>query len=90
MNTFRAISAVDVGKYTNETLLWRAVIARAIQEWISGPLRLRRGAEQYLFADNRDFPLVCGCAGMDLGRIRSRLARLSDHAIRGYVMAAAA
>jgi hypothetical protein len=90
MNTIRAISAVDIGKYTNETLLWRAVIARAIQEWISGPLRLRRGAEQYLFTDKRDFPFVCGCAGMDVGKIRSRLALLSDHAISGYLMAAAA
>jgi hypothetical protein len=90
MSTITAISTVEGGTYTNETLLWRAVIARTIQEWISGSLRRRREAEQYLFGDNRDFPLVCGCAGMDLGRLRSRLARLRGHAIPGYVLAVAA
>jgi len=90
MNIIKAISTVEVGKYTNETLLWRAVIARTIQEWISGSLRRQREAEQYLFGDNRDFRLVCESAGMDAGRLRSRLARLRGHAIPGYVPAAAA
>jgi hypothetical protein len=65
MSTIKAVSTIEVGTYTNETLLWRAVIARAIQEWISGSLRRQRDVEQYLFGDNRHFPLVCGCAGMD-------------------------
>jgi hypothetical protein len=90
MSTIKAISTVEVGVYTNEALLWRAVIARTIQEWISGSLRRQREAEHYLFGDNRDFLLVCGCAGMDLGRLRSRLARLRGHAIPGYVPAVAA
>ena len=90
MNTIKGISKVEVGTYTNETLLWRAVIARTIQESISGSLRRQREAEQYLFGDNRDFPLVCGCAGMDLGRLRSRLTRLRGHAIPSYVLGAAA
>jgi hypothetical protein len=90
MNTIKANSTVEVGKFTHETLLWRAVIARTIQEWISGPLRRQREAEQYLFGDNRDFCLVCGCAGMDIGQLRSRLSRLRGHAIPGHVLAAAA
>ena len=89
MSTIKAISTVEVGTYTNETLLWRAVIARAIHEWISGSLRRQREAEQYLFGDNRDLLLVCGCAEMDVGRLRSRLARLRGHAIPGYGLAAA-
>ena len=91
MNTINAISTVGDGKYTNETLLWRAVIARTIREWISGSLRRQREAEKYLFSDNRDFPLVCGYAGMDVGRLRSRLAPLRDHAmIPSNVLAAVA
>jgi hypothetical protein len=90
MNTIKVSSTVGVGEYTNETLLWRAVIARTIREWISGSLRRQREAEQYLFRDNRDFSLICGCAGMDVGRLWSRLACLSGHAIRSYVLAAAA
>jgi hypothetical protein len=90
MNNIEAISAVEVEKYANETLLWRAVIARTIKEWISGSLRRQREAEQYLFADNGDFRLVCEAAGMDAGQLRSRLAHLRGHAIPGYVLAAAA
>ena len=72
-----------------ETVLWRAVIARTIQEWISGPLRRQREAEQYLFDDNRDFPLVCESAGMDSGQLRERLARLRGKAIPDYLLTAA-
>jgi hypothetical protein len=89
MSTIKSISTVDVGTYTNETLLWRAVIARTIQEWISGSPRSQRDAEQYLFGDNRDFPLVCGCAGMDVGRLRSRQTHLRGHVIPSYVLVAA-
>ena len=90
MKTIKVISTIDVGEYTSVTLIWRAVIARAIQEWISGPLRRQREAELYLFGDNMDFPLVCGCAGIDVGRLRSRLAPLRGHPISSYVLAAAA
>jgi len=89
MSTINARSSADVGENTFETLLWRAVIARTIQEWISGPLSRQREAEQYLFEDNRDFPLVCEAAGMDIGQLRSRLARLRGHAIPGLTLAAA-
>jgi len=89
MSKFNASSTFEVGENTPETVLWRAVIARTIQEWISGPLRRQREAEQYLFDDNRDFPLVCKSAGMDSGQLRSRLARLRGHAIPDYLLPAA-
>jgi hypothetical protein len=87
MNTIKANTVV---KDTPEKILWRAVVARTIQEWISGSLRRQREAEQYLFGDNRDFRLVCGCAGMDAERLRSRLERLRGHAIPADILAAAA
>ena len=89
MSTINASLTVGGGEDTPQTLLWRAVIARTIQDWISGPLRRQREAEQYLFDDNRDFPLVCEAAGMDIGQLRLRLARLRGHAIPGLTLAAA-
>jgi hypothetical protein len=59
-----------------EKRLWQAVIVTAIQEWISGPLRSKRQAEEYLFQDQKDFPAVCQSAGMDAGRLRAKLNRL--------------
>jgi hypothetical protein len=59
-----------------ESRLWQAVIVSTIQEWISGPLRLKRQAEEYLFGDNSDFPTVCQSAGMDAGQLRRKLIRL--------------
>ena len=67
-----------------EARLWQAVVVHAIQEWISGPLRRQREAEQYLFNDNSDFRLVCASAGMDAGSLRMRLVlqrkQLATHA----------
>ena len=59
-----------------EVRLWQAVVLTTIQEWVSGPLRRKREAEDYLFKDQRDFPLVCQSAGLDVERLRSKLARL--------------
>jgi hypothetical protein len=61
-----------------EKRLWQAVIVTAIQEWISGPLRSKRQAEEYLFSDEKDFPLVCQQAGMDAGRWRQKLKKLRE------------
>lgn len=60
-----------------EKRLWQAVIVSTIREWISGPLRQKRQAEDYLFNDNKDFPMVCQSAGMDVGRLRAKLSRLA-------------
>jgi hypothetical protein len=59
-----------------EVRLWQAVIVTTIQEWISGPLRSKRQAEEYLFQDQKDFPLVCQSAGLDPERLRTKLNRL--------------
>jgi hypothetical protein len=59
-----------------EVRLWQAVVLTTIQEWVSGPLRRKREAEDYLFKDQRDFPLVCQSAGLDVERLRSKLAQL--------------
>ena len=58
-----------------EQKLWRAVIASTVQEWIHGPLRRQREAEQFLFQDERDYPAVCSSAGIDPGNLRKRLKR---------------
>jgi hypothetical protein len=60
---------------TIETRLWQAVVVSTIQEWISGPLRKKREAEEYLFQD-KDFPLVCQSAGLDVDQLRAKLTRL--------------
>jgi len=59
-----------------EERLWTAVIARAVQEWVSGPLRTQREAENYLFNDDQDFPKVCLAAGLDAKALRTKLRRL--------------
>jgi hypothetical protein len=58
--------------------LWQAVIVGAIEEWRSGPLRMQRLAEHFLFEDNSDFPLVCSSAGIDYRRLRAGLGRLQN------------
>jgi hypothetical protein len=64
-----------------EARLWQAVLVSTIQDWLSGPLRNKREAEQYLFGDDRDFTMVCQSAGMDAGQLRTRLARLRRQAV---------
>jgi hypothetical protein len=59
-----------------ESRLWQAVIVSTIQDWISGPLRLKRQAEEYIFSESSDFPTVCQSAGMDAGQLRRKLLRL--------------
>jgi hypothetical protein len=89
MRAFNAGSTFKVAENTAETRLWRAVIARTIQEWISGPLGRQREAEQYLFDDDTDFRLVCGSAGIDSGKLRARLALLRGHVVSENLLAAA-
>lgn len=58
---------------TAEEKLWRAVISKTLEEWVRGPLRYSRKAEQFLFHDNKDFLAVCSSAGMDPRSLRERL-----------------
>ena len=59
-----------------EQRIWTAVIARTVEEWVSGPLRSQREAESYLFSDETDFPTVCRCAGLDPQTLRRKLSKL--------------
>jgi hypothetical protein len=58
---------------TAETLLWRGVIARAIQDWVSKPLHPKREAERYLFENSTDLSLVCSSAGISVMKLRTCL-----------------
>ncbi|HXP81948.1 MAG TPA: hypothetical protein VN976_18760 [Verrucomicrobiae bacterium] len=59
-----------------EQKLWRAVIATTVEEWVSGPLRRKREAEQFLFSDNQDFQTVCFSAGINPENLRGRLEKI--------------
>jgi hypothetical protein len=56
-----------------EKHLWRVVIARTIQDWLSSSLREKRNAEQYLFQNSADLSLVCESAGINVERMRKCL-----------------
>ena len=59
-----------------EQKLWRAVIAIAVEEWVHGPLRKKREAEQFLFKDEKDYRDVCFSAGIDPVNLRARLLKI--------------
>jgi hypothetical protein len=67
---------------TAEEKLWRAVIARTLEEWVAGPLTRSRKAEQFLFDDDKDFRAVCSSAGLDPGNLRTRLESLRARGIQ--------
>ena len=66
---------------TAEQKLWRAVIATTVEEWVSGPLRRKREAEQFLFSDNQDFQTVCFSAGINPANLRGRLEKIRSRQI---------
>jgi hypothetical protein len=68
--------------------LWRAVIARTVNEWIRGPLRRQREAEQFLFHDENDYRTVCASAGIDPGDLRDRLQKVRSQTNLGAVASA--
>ena len=70
---------------TAEEKLWRAVIAKTLEEWVRGPLRYRRKAEQFLFEDTHDFQAVCSSAGMDPGNLRERLQSIRARGIQNKI-----
>jgi hypothetical protein len=59
-----------------EQKLWRAVIASTVEEWMKGPLRRQREAEQFLFHDETDYRTVCHSAGIDPANLRDRLQKI--------------
>jgi len=62
---------------TSVQKLWRAVIASTVEEWVNGPLRQKREAEQFLFSDNLDYQTVCYSAGINPEDLRGRLEKKS-------------
>jgi hypothetical protein len=66
---------------TAEQKLWRAVIASTVEEWVSGPLRKQREAEQFLFTDNQDYRTVCYSAGINPENLRGRLEKIRSRQI---------
>jgi hypothetical protein len=56
--------------------LWRAVLASTVEEWVNGPLRQKREAEQFLFCDDHDYRTVCYSAGINPEHLRSRLEKI--------------
>ncbi len=59
-----------------EQKLWRAVIASTVEEWMRGPIRRQREAEQFLFRDDHDYRTVCFSAGIDPRSLRDRLEKI--------------
>jgi hypothetical protein len=53
--------------------LWQAVIDTAIADWVRGPARHKRKAEEFLFHDEDDFPFVCLSAGLNPESVRESL-----------------
>ena len=68
---------------TAEQKLWRAVIASTVEEWVRGPLRQKREAEQFLFSDDHDYRTVCYSAGINPEHLRVRLEKIRTRQIAG-------
>jgi hypothetical protein len=88
-NMVREAALVTEQELTKETLLWRGVIARTVQQWLSAPLRSQREAERYLFENSADLSLVCGLAGIDVRYLRRCLSKVRGRTLLDLVPAAA-
>jgi hypothetical protein len=69
-----ALSAPN--EQTTENRIWRVVIARTIQDWLSKPLGPKREAERYLFENSADLSWVCESAGIQVEQLRNCLNRV--------------
>ena len=87
-NMIREMALANRQERTTETTLWRGVIARTIQEWLSAPVRAQREAESYLFKNSADLSLVCGLAGINVGYLRTCLNKLRGRTLLDLVPAA--
>jgi hypothetical protein len=77
MTMLRSVEVEETG----EQKLWRAVIASTVEEWVNGPLRKKREAEQFLFCDNHDYRTVCHSAGINPEDLRGRLEKIRTRQI---------
>ncbi len=71
------------------TALWRGVIARAIQDWLSKSLRPKREAERYLFENSADLSLVCASAEIDILKLRTGLNKVRGRTLEDVLTVAA-
>ena len=78
----RGMALTAKREMTTENLLWRGVIARTIQDWLSESLRPKREAERYLFENSADLLLVCESAGIDVGQLRTCLNKVRGRTLR--------
>jgi len=85
----RQMALTATQELTTETLLWRVVIARTIQDWLSKPLGPKREAERYLFKNSVDLSLVCQSAGIDVGQLRTRLNKVRGRTLHDLLPVAA-
>src|ERR1700731_2862765 len=85
----REMALANELEMTAETLLWRGVIARTIQDWLSNPLRPKREAERYLFENSADLSSVCASAGIDVVRMRKCLNKVRGRTLEGVLAVAA-
>ena len=85
----RTMALATEREQATETHLWRGVIARAIQDWLSKPLRPKREAERYLFENSTDLSLVCQSAGIDIGQLRMRLNKVRGRTLNDLLVVAA-
>ena len=81
--------AFTTKRMTTEAALWRGVIARTIQDWLSKPLRPKREAERYLFENSADLSSVCASAGIDVGRLRTCLNKVRGRTLHDLLPVAA-
>jgi hypothetical protein len=72
-----------------ETAIWRGVIARTIQDWLSKSLRPKREAERYLFENSPDLSLVCASAGIDVLKLRTCLNKVRGRTLEDVLTVAA-
>ncbi|MBZ5644390.1 MAG: hypothetical protein LAO19_16665 [Acidobacteriia bacterium] len=79
---FESVIRNQHGRGTAEEKLWRAVIAKTLEEWVRGPLRYSRIAEEFLFDNDRDFRAVCSSAGVDPSHLRKRLVSIRARGIQ--------
>jgi hypothetical protein len=72
-----------------ETAMWRGVIARTIQDWLSKSLRPKREAERYLFTNSPDLFLVCASAGINVLSLRACLNKVRGRTLEDVLAVAA-
>jgi hypothetical protein len=84
----REMAFVTAEDTTTEKLLWRVVIARTIQDWLSAPRRTKCEAEGYLFKNSADLSLVCSLAGINVAYMRTRLNKVRGRTLLDLVPAA--